>query len=346
MDLEKHIAAGTRREQDVVLFEQAGIVGDEVFAFGGLQSEASAVGARPQAQVVEVEFAVVVEDDPVLERGRDLRALCQARAAQHGVHIPERPHSYAQAEGDLQAGVARAAFLERDLVVAHRHENLGQAHIFLRVEIEDEVGVGEHDIVHEHALAVVEPREAARLERASLHDEAACAEVFHDHQIAEAVGVEPLAGLEAGHHHIGVLLVAEAHHLEWRGSGAVDRGVRLLVGIQLVNDVDRLRGHAEPRHEGVIRDHRLVFQPGPGDEIVKLHAEQDFSLVAQLAGKFLGHLVEVLPLVQSAPEEVAQFGIHRLRIVVAQEAQAGVDLLLHQFAIHTRKCREHLDECR
>jgi hypothetical protein len=86
-DFQQHIAAGAGGEKYVVLLKQPRIVRDEVFAFGCLEEEASAVGAGPQAQVVEVEFAVVVENDFVLERGGDLATDIQANAVKNGVDI-------------------------------------------------------------------------------------------------------------------------------------------------------------------------------------------------------------------------------------------------------------------
>ena len=102
-DFQQHIAAGAWSEKDVVLLQKSGIVGHEVFAFGGLEKEASAIGSGSQAEVVEVEFAVVVENDFVLQRGGDFAAGIQADAIQNGVHIFKRLHAHPESEGDLQA---------------------------------------------------------------------------------------------------------------------------------------------------------------------------------------------------------------------------------------------------
>jgi hypothetical protein len=179
------------------------------------------------------------------------------------------------------------------------------------------------------ALAGIKTGETPRLQRPALNDQLTAAEIFHDHEIAIAVGVEPLLSRESGHDDIRALLVAEAHHLEGRGAGAVDRAVGFLVGVELVNDVNRLSRHAESRHESVVGHDRFVFQAGAGDQVVELHAEKDFPLVAQLAGEFLGHPVKILPLIQRPLEKITKLGVNRVRVIVAQEAEAGVDLLLY-----------------
>jgi len=55
------------------------------------------------------------------------------------------------------------------------------------------------------------------------------------------------------------------------------RGI-FLRGVQLINDVDRLRRHPELRHERVKRDDLFLFQPRLGNQIVELHAEHDLAL--------------------------------------------------------------------
>ena len=122
--------------------------------------------------------------------------------------------------------------------------------------------------------------------------------------------------------------------------------VVLVVGIELINDVDRLRRHAELRHERIIGDDLFLLQPGLRDQVVKLHAEHDLALVVELGGELLGHRIEILLLVKRLAKELSQFGVNGFRIVVAQKAQAGVDFLLEELSLHPREGREHLDERR
>ena len=316
-DFQQHIAAGARREKDVVLLQKPRIVRNEVFALGGLEEEASAIGAGSQAQVVEVEFAVVVENDFVFQRGGDLATDIETDAIENGVHIFERLHAHPQSEGDLQARVARAVFFQSDFVLlVHRDEDLREGHIFLGIEVENEVRIGQHNIVDKHALSCVEACKAARFQGAALNDEGAAAEVFNNDEVAVAVGVQPLVGREVGEHDIVFLLEAEAHHFEGGCAGAVDRGVGFVVSVELVNDIDRLRGHAEARHEFVIGYDGFAFQAGPGDEVVELNAEKDFAFVTQAAGQTLSHGVEILLLLQSIAEQLAELGVNGIRVVI------------------------------
>ena len=164
-----------------------------------------------------------MENDFVFQRGGDLAADIETDAIENGVHIFERLHAHSQSEGDLQARVARAVFFQSDFVfLVHRDEDLREGHIFLGVEVENEVRVGEHDIIDQHALPGVEACKAAGLQGAALHDECASAEVFDNDEVAVAVGVQPLVRREVGEHDIIVFLEAEAHHFERRGAGAVD----------------------------------------------------------------------------------------------------------------------------
>ena len=96
----------------------------------------------------------------------------------------------------------------------------------------------------------------------------------------------------------------------------VNRRIRILRRVELVNDVDRLRRHAELRHEGIERDDLLLLQTSLGDQVVKLNAEHDLALRAQLRAEFLPHGGEVLLLVKRLPEQLSQLGVNSLRIIV------------------------------
>ncbi len=101
-DFQQDIAARSRRKQDVVLFEQARIVRDEIFGLGGLELETATHGARAAPQVDQIHLAVVVENDLVFERRLDLRARLQLHAVEHGIDVAQRFHLHFQTEGDFQ----------------------------------------------------------------------------------------------------------------------------------------------------------------------------------------------------------------------------------------------------
>src|SRR5690606_10493654 len=80
-------------------------------------------------------------------------------------------------------------------------------------------------------------------------------------------------------------------------------------GVELVDDVDRLRGDPEGRHELVEGDEVLLRQAGPADEDVELHPEEDLVLEREGAGEVRGDRVEILAAAQGADEELLQLGV-------------------------------------
>ena len=160
-----------------------------------------------------------------------------------------------------------------------------------------------------------------------------------------AVGGEAVFPGQLAHLHVCFRVGAESDHLERRGIRLEKLAARgQCVAVELVNDVDRLRGRAELLHERVIGRHVVRVHPGAMHEVVELDAEEDLAVLAQLVPQLPRHGPEVLLFVQSLAEKLAQFGINRLGIVVTQEPEAGVDLLLEQFAVHPRETGKDLDE--
>ena len=124
----------------------------------------------------------------------------------------------------------------------------------------------------------------------------------------------------------------------------VDAHVVLVVRIELINDIDGLGSHAELRHERIVGDDLFLLQAGLGNQVVELDSQKNLSLVFEVGGELLSDGVEVLVLVQRIAKKLPQFGINGVRIVVAQEAQARVDLLLKELALHAREGRKDFDE--
>ena len=50
-DLQQHLAAGSRREENIVLIEQRGIIRDQITRLVGLELKAAAERARPAPQI-------------------------------------------------------------------------------------------------------------------------------------------------------------------------------------------------------------------------------------------------------------------------------------------------------
>jgi hypothetical protein len=114
----------------------------------------------------------------------------------------------------------------------------------------------------------------------------------------------------------------------------------------LINDIDRLGGHAELRHERIKGDDLFLFQSGLRNEIVKLDAEHDLALGRQLRAQLLRHRRQILLLVKGLPEKLTQLRINGFRIIVSQKTKARVYFLFQQHAVGFRKTGQHLDKQR
>ena len=68
--------------------------------------------------------------------------------------------------------------------------------------------------------------------------------------------------------------------------------------------------------------------------------------VLSSAASFLAIDAQVLVLVERLAKELAQFRIDRLRVVVAQKTERGIDFLFEHLAVGLGKGRQHLDEQR
>ena len=160
------------------------------------------------------------------------------------------------------------------------------------------------------------------------------------------VGQQLLSGCEITQRHIALRGITKSESLQRRDPVMEKFGISLIVGIELVDDIDCLRSHSQPPHEIVIGRHLLGLQSGAVDQIEELHPEQNFPIVAELAGELRRHCSEILLLFQRLPEKLAELGVNRLRIVVAQKAKTRVNLLLQHFPIDPGKGRQHLNQRR
>ncbi len=347
-DFQEDIARGAGRKQDVVLLEQARIIRDEIFGLRSLELKTSTHGTGAAAEIEQIELGVVRENDPVFERGFDFGAGLQVDVVQLGPDVAERFHLHLEAEGHFERAVAAARAFHFDLVgvAIHPHENLRERDVFLGVEIGREVLEGEHLVANEDALPGIDPAKPAARERPAAHRNLLGAVVLQKDEIVITKGEEPVVSAQAFQGHIGLAVGAEGNRLERRGAALINGGIGFLGSVQLINDVDRLRGHAELRHEGIKRYDLLLFESGLRDQIVELHAEHDLAIGAERGGEFLRHGGEILLLVERLPKEHAQLRVNRFRIVVAQKAKARIDLLLEKNAIGFGETRQYLDEQR
>ena len=87
VDLQEHITPASGRKQNVVLFEKAGVIGNEIFTLGGLKLKTPAELPGTAAQIAEIQLAVVVKNDVVLERGLNGRPFAEPHPLEDGVDI-------------------------------------------------------------------------------------------------------------------------------------------------------------------------------------------------------------------------------------------------------------------
>ena len=259
-NFQQHLAAGAGREQDVVGVEQRGVVRDEVAGLVGLELEAPAESARAPPQVVERHFGVVVKDDAVVERGVDGGAGAEGDAVEQRVHAFQRAHLHLQPETHFQTGFAGLFLFEMHLIVAaDREVHLGQRDVLFRVEIIREVFVREHLLAEHNALPGIDAAECAWHQRPPAHDDAFARLVLQQNEIVIAKRHQPLRPREPFQFHVRRAVCAEGQRLQRRLPLLVNGAVGILRRIELIDDVDGLRGHAELRHKRVETDDLLLL---------------------------------------------------------------------------------------
>ena len=141
------------------------------------------------------------------------------------------------------------------------------------------------------------------------------------------------------------MLGRDAQHLQrLTAFGAKVLLQRIVSGIELINDIDRLGRDAQVRHEQVKLDHLPLVRGRSGDQQIELHPEQDFLLHGQTAPQLLGPLIQILGSLQSFEIAATQVGINGFRIVVAQVAETGVDFRFIDHAIEFAEPGKNLDQ--
>ncbi len=287
-----------------------------------------------------------MKNDPVIERSLDQRVGLEPDAVEFRAHIAQGFHLHLEAEGHLERTFARSRTLQFHFVrvLVHPHENLRERDVLLGVEIGREILEGEHVIADQDALPGIDPAKAAAGQRPAADGDGLRAVILEQDQIVITKGEQPIGSGQALDRDVGRAIRPEGNRLE-RGSAAlVDLLVGILRGVQLINDIDRLRRHPELRHERVERDDLVLLQAGLGNQIVELHPEHDLAIRAERGRELLRHGGEILLLVERLPEKHPQLRINRFRIIVTQEAEAGVDLFLEQNAVRFGETGQHLDE--
>ena len=126
-------------------------------------------------------------------------------------------------------------------------------------EGEEQLGGGEHEVLvgddllgDHHALAGEDSREPAGLDLVPAYDDGRVAGVLDQDQPLVAEGGEPLARIERFDDDIAGRLVGNRQNLQRLVALRHPQiGWRILFGIQLVDEIDRLRGDPELVHEDI-----------------------------------------------------------------------------------------------
>src|SRR5438094_330145 len=149
-NLQHDVTARARRQQNIVSLEPARVVRYEIFRFGSFELEPAAQGASTPAQIAQIHLAVVMENDPVLERSLDLCAGFQFDSVELAIHIPQRLHSHVQSEGDPERAFTRSRAFQFHFIrlLVHADENLWKRNVFLGVEILRQFLVAEHLVAY------------------------------------------------------------------------------------------------------------------------------------------------------------------------------------------------------
>ena len=95
-----------------------------------------------------------------------------------------------------------------------------------------------------------------------------------------AKGQQPVVVGQAFQRHIGVSIRAERKRFQRRGAVLINRRIGILRGVELINDVDRLRRHPELGHEGIKCDHLVLLLASLRNQVIKLNPEHDFAIGA------------------------------------------------------------------
>ena len=217
--------------------------------------------ARAPAQIAQIHFAVVVEKDLVVESGFYLRAGFEFHAVENRIDIAQRFHPHLQSERNLECAFSRAGAFQTHFirVFVHPDENLRDGNVFLSVEILGQLLISEHVVADQDPLTRINPAEAAAHQRASAHGNILAAVIFQQDQVVITECHQPVALHQIFHPHIGFSVAGKGKRFQRRRAALINRRVGVFRRVQLINDIDRLRGHAELRHERIERHHLFLF---------------------------------------------------------------------------------------
>src|SRR5262249_5392662 len=132
---------------------------------------------------------------------------------------------------------------------AYTDEDFWERDVFLCIEILRQFLIAEHLIADQNALARINSTKPAAHQRSSAHRDVLATVVFQENQIVISKRHQPICFDEILEDNVGLAVRSERKRLERRRTMLINRRVRLLRRIELVNDVDSLRSHAHLRHE-------------------------------------------------------------------------------------------------
>src|SRR6266496_238881 len=229
-NLQHDITARARRQQNIVSLESARVIRYEIFRFGSFELEPAAQGASTPAQIAQIHLAVVMENDPVLERGLDLCAGFQSDSVELGIHIPQRLHSHVQSEGNPQRAFTRSRAFQFHFIrlLVHTDENLWERNVLLGVEILRQFLVAEHLIAHQNALAWINSAKTPAHQWSPAHRDVLAAVIFQQNQIVITKRHQVIAFAEVLEYYVCLTVRPERQRFQGGRAMLIDRRVRVL----------------------------------------------------------------------------------------------------------------------
>ena len=349
-DPQQQLTPRVRRKQNVSRPQQCRVIGNEIVRLARRKREPAAEFAGAAAQLRERDLGLVGKRDLVRQPSFQPLADAQVHSFDLGGRPPQCLDLDPKAEFDLEHAVGRTCALDIWLeVTVDREEELCRRDILLGVEVGNDVLVIEDCLTHDHALAEIEPAEFAFPQLASSSQHGFPSGVFEQHKVAQPKNRYRLMLRQIIENQIGRRPAADPQRLErlHRHRLRKTNSIRSrFTGVELVNQPDRLGRHPQAGHEQVKLLQHLRRHARPRNQHVKLHPEQHFFLWFEQALEVRGDFREVLRLVQRPLIVRLQLARKPRRQVVAQEAQAGIDVRLDHFAFDLAESCERLDQQR
>ena len=210
-NFQQHVAACSRRKQNVVGLQFARIVRHQIFRFRRFELKPATERTSSPAQIAQIHLTVVVEENFVVQARLHLGTGLEFHSVQHRIDVPQRFHSHLQSERDLERAFARPRTFQTDFVrvLVHPHKNLRNGNVFLGVEILGQLLVGQHMITDQDPLPRINSAKSAPHQRPAAHRNILAAVILQQNQIGIAKRHQSIALYQIFHSHVRFAVTGE-----------------------------------------------------------------------------------------------------------------------------------------